>query len=177
MSKNLCEAWVKRRVRDTSQSPRWLAYLWLNMATPRWCEEESTLEFSKLQTISKRRYGMETEGNPVMPPNGMKSKCFVCKRFWLQGYKPCASVEGAKSEKMVGQIKEILNKTYHPELGCSGSLSPTVTVQLVNVGTSCLGQRTGLAATDVRHEGRSSRSSLRYGKHTTWRRTTANRKS
>lgn len=43
MSKNLCEAWVKRRVRDTSQSPRWLAYLWLDMATPRWCEEESVL--------------------------------------------------------------------------------------------------------------------------------------
>ena len=74
---------------------------------------------------------------------------------------------------MIGQIMSNQNKTYHPGMGCSGSLNPTVTVHLVNVGTSCLGRRTGLAAVDVRHEGRESRSSLRYGKHTTWRRTLA----
>ena len=63
------------------------------------------------------------------------------------------------------------DKDSHPELGCSGSLSLTVTVHLVNVGTSCLGRKTGLAATDVRYEGRESRSSLRAGKPSTWRRT------
>ena len=77
---------------------------------------------------------------------------------------------------MIGQIKGDLNKTYHPELGCSGSLNPSETVYLVNVGTSHLGCKTGLAATDVGCEGRNSRSSLRYGKHTTWRRITVDRK-
>lgn len=66
-----------------------------------------------------------------------------------------------------------LNKTHHPEMGCSGDLSSTVTVHPVNVGTSCPGRKTGLAAVDVGHGGRSGRSSLRYGKHITWRRTTA----
>jgi hypothetical protein len=88
------------------------------------------------------------------------------------GYKLSTSVEGVRSEKMAGQI----HKTCHPDLGCSGGLSPTVTVHFVNVGTSCLGGNTGLAAVDVRHEGRESRSSRRYGKHTTWRRTLAGRK-
>jgi hypothetical protein len=78
---------------------------------------------------------------------------------------------------MIGQIKGDLNKTYHPELGCSGSLNPSETVYLVNVGTSHLGCKTGLAATDVGCEGRNSRSSLRYGKHITWRRAVASRKS
>ncbi len=78
---------------------------------------------------------------------------------------------------MIGQIKGDLNKTYHPELGCSGSLNPSETVYLVNVGTSHLGCKTGLAATDVKYEGRKSRSSLRCGKHTTWRRTLVSRKS
>jgi hypothetical protein len=73
---------------------------------------------------------------------------------------------------MAGQI----HKTCHPELGCSGSLSPTVTVHFVNVGTPCFGETTGLAAAEVEHGGRESRSSLRYGKHTTWRRTLASRK-
>ncbi len=68
------------------------------------------------------------------------------------------------------------NKTNHPDLGCSGSLNPTVTVHLVNVGTSCLGENTGPAAVDVRHGGRESRSSLNRGKPDTWRRTLASRK-
>lgn len=88
------------------------------------------------------------------------------------GYKLGTSVEGVRSEKMSGQI----HKTCHPDLGCSGSLSPTVTVHFVNVGTSCLGGNTGLAAVDVRHEGRESRSSLSGGKLRTWRRTLAGRK-
>jgi len=62
-------------------------------------------------------------------------------------------------------------------LGCSGSLNPTVTVHLVNVGTLCLGRKTGLAAVDVRHGGRESRSSLSQGKPDTWRRTLADVKS
>jgi hypothetical protein len=92
------------------------------------------------------------------------------------GYKLSTSAGGVRSEKMERQIRDNLNKTLHPGMGCSGGLSPTVTVHFVNVGTSCLGGNTGLAAVDVRHEGRESRSSLRYGKHTTWRRTLAGRK-
>jgi len=86
--------------------------------------------------------------------------------------KPSTSGEGARSEKMAGQI----HKTCHPELGCSGSLSPTVTVHFVNVGTSYLGGNTGLAAVDVRYGGRESRSSLSRGNLCTWRRTLASRK-
>jgi hypothetical protein len=85
------------------------------------------------------------------------------------GYKPSASIEGATSEKIRGQI----HKASYPELGCSGDLNLTVTVHSVNVGTSCLGGNTGLAAVDVRHEGRESRSSLSGGKLRTWRRTLA----
>ena len=73
MSNNLCEAWVKRRVRDTSQLPRRLAYLWLDMVTPRLCKGESVFEASIFATISKRRYGMETEGNPIGHCDRMKS--------------------------------------------------------------------------------------------------------
>lgn len=102
----------------------------------------------------------------------MKSEYFERECLWLLGYKPSTSVEGVRNDKMRDQI----HKDFHPELGCSGGLNLTDTVYLVNVGTSCLGRKTGLAATDVRYEGRSSRSSLRYGKHATWRRTIASRK-
>lgn len=40
-----------------------------------------------------------------------------------------------ETEKMRGQR----HKTFHPDMGCSGSLPSTETVYLVNVGTSCLG--------------------------------------
>jgi len=68
------------------------------------------------------------------------------------------------------------NKTFYPDLGCSGNLSSTVTVHLVNVGTLCLGHLAGLAATNVGRRGRKSRSSLSQGKPDTWRRTLASRK-
>jgi len=151
-SNNLCEAWVKRRVRDTSQLPRRLAYLWLDMVTPRLCKGESVFEASIFATISKRRYGMETEGNPIGHCDRMKSKFVRCECLWLPGYKPSTSVGGVRSEKMRDQI----HKDSYPELGCSGDLNPTVTVHLVNVGTSCLGGNTGPAAVDVRHGGRES---------------------
>ncbi|MHA2302972.1 MAG: hypothetical protein ACXACD_18655 [Candidatus Thorarchaeota archaeon] len=61
-------------------------------------------------------------------------------------------------------------------LGCSGSLNSTVTVHLVNVGTSYLGRKTGLAAVDVRYGGREDRSSRSRGKPDTWRRILASRK-
>jgi len=56
-------------------------------------------------------------------------------------------------------------------MGCSGDLNLNGTVHLVNAGTSCMGHRTGLAATEVIHEGRESHSSRRYGRHTTRQRT------
>jgi hypothetical protein len=40
-----------------------------------------------------------------------------------------------ETDKMIGQI----HKSFHPDMGCSGSLPSTATVHLVNVGTSCLG--------------------------------------
>ena len=111
---------------------------------------------------------------------GRKVDRLVTNASGYVGYKPSTSAGGARSEKMVGQIGdepdwENLNKTHHPDMGCSGNLSPTVTVHPVNVGTSCPGRKTGLAAADVGHGGRSGRSSLRHGKHVTWRRATANR--
>ena len=103
---------------------------------------------------------------------GMKSNREACECLWLRGCKPCTSAEGVKNEKIGDQIY----KDFYPELGCSGNLSPTETVHLVNVGTSCIGRRTGLAAADVIHGGRENRSSLRAGKPSTWRRTLASRK-
>ena len=85
----------------------------------------------------------------------------VPKPLAKKGYKPCSSTEGARSEKMTGQI----HKTCHPDMGCSGNLNSSGTVHLVNVGTSCIGGRTGLAAADVIHGGRNGHISLRYGKH------------
>ncbi len=95
----------------------------------------------------------------------------VRKPLAKKGYKPCSSTEGARSEKMTGQI----HKTCHPELGCSGNLNSSGTVYLVNVGTSCIGPRTGLAAADVMHGGRKNRSSRSGGKLRTWRRILASR--
>jgi len=113
---------------------------------------------------SRRRNWVETEGSPKDMPIGTKSSFLACECLWLMGCKSSTSVEGVRSVKMRDQI----HKDSHPELGCSGNLNPTDTVHPVNVGTSCLGLWTGLAAVDVRHEGRESRSNLRYGKHTTW---------
>ena len=61
-------------------------------------------------------------------------------------------------------------------LGCSGSLTSTETVHLVNVGTPYLGRKTGLAAVDVRYGRRENRSSLSRGKLDTWQRILASRK-
>jgi hypothetical protein len=96
-------------------------------------EKESMFDVSIATIISKRRYGMKTEGNLAETKSEMKSEISEC--LWLQGYKSCTSVEGARSEKMISRIHE----TYHPGLGCSGSLNPTATVHLVNVGTSYFG--------------------------------------
>lgn len=172
MSKNLCEALRKTQIRSTSQLPRGSANLWSDMVNPRSCEDESVLETSTSMSTSKRRYGVEVEGNPEAQFIGVKSDDELRRCLWLLGYKPSTSIEGARSEKMRDQT----HKDSHPGLGCSGSLNPTVTVHLVNVGTPYLGYMTGLAAADVRCGGRESRSSLRYGKHTTWRRTLASRK-
>jgi hypothetical protein len=77
---------------------------------------------------------------------------------------------------MTGQIRKILNKTCHPDMGCSGNLNSSGTVYLVNVGTSYPGLRAGLAAVEVGYGGRESRSSLSRGKLCAWRRTLASRK-
>jgi hypothetical protein len=128
------------------------------------------LEVSILPSILKRQYGLEAKGNLECFFNWMKSTFLVsANTSGYMGCKSCAFAEGAMSDKMKDQI----HKDFHPDLGCSGSLNPTGTVHSVNVGTSYLGHRTGLAATDVRYEGRESCSSRRYGKHTTWRRTLA----
>ena len=68
-------------------------------------------------------------------------------------------------------MRSQINKDSHPELGCSGSLNPSETVYLMNVGTPCFGRKTGLAAVDEKYGGRRSRISLSQGKPDTWRRT------
>ena len=73
-------------------------------------------------------------------------------------------------------MRDQIHKDSYPELGCSGDLNPTVTVHLVNVGTSCFGLRTGLAAVDVKHEARRIHSSQSQRKSDTWQRNPANQK-
>jgi hypothetical protein len=141
------------------------------MANPRLCEDKSAFEVSTIWFISKRRYGMKAEGNPVAGLDRVKSNCELCECLWLLGYKLSASAEGVRSVKMIGQI----HKTYHP-LGCSGSLNPIATVHLVNVGTPCIGRKAGLAAADEMHGGRENRSSRSQGKPDTGRRILASRK-
>jgi hypothetical protein len=84
-------------------------------------------------------------------------------------------VDGARSAKMERQIWETRIR-LSTLLGCSGSLTPTETVHLVNVGTPYLGLKTGLAAVEVRYGGRENRSSPSRGKPGTWRRILARRK-
>jgi hypothetical protein len=169
MSKKLCEAPRKMSIRDTSQLPRRSANLWSGMVNPRLCEGESVRETSIYNGISKRRYGMQMEGNSTATPRRVKSSVLLYECLWLFGYKPSTSIEGARSAKIGDQI----HKVTYPVTGCSGDLNLTVTVHHVNVGTSCFGLRAGLAAVDVKHEGRESRSSQGCGKHTTRRRTQA----
>jgi len=73
-------------------------------------------------------------------------------------------------------MRDQTHKDSYPDMGCSGSLNPTGTVHLVNVGTSCFGPRTGLAAVDVKHEARRIHSSRSQRKSDTWRRNLANQK-
>jgi hypothetical protein len=171
MSNKLCEAPRIRQIRSRCRGlPRWSAYLWSGMVKPRSCEVESVFEVSRQFATSKRQYGVEIEGNPTISLSRMKSTVFHgANTSGYMGYKSCASVGGATSEKMGGQI----HKTSHPELGCSGDLNLTDTVRPVNVGTSHLGRKTGLAATEVRCEGREIRSSLSQIRSGTWRRNLA----
>jgi hypothetical protein len=67
-------------------------------------------------------------------------------------------------------MRNQIHKDSHPELGCSGDLNLIDTVHPVNVGTSYLGRKTGLAATDGRYEGRETRSSRSQRKSGTGRR-------
>ena len=140
------------------------------MVKPRLCEVECVCESSLLTSTSKRQYGVEVGGNPAFLVGCVKSTLVDgANTSGYMGCKPCAFAGGATSDKMKDQI----HKDFHPDMGCSGSLNPTGTVHSVNVGTSYLGHRTGLAATDVRYEGRESCSSLSQGKPDTWRRTLA----
>jgi len=167
MSDKPCEALRIRRIRSQCRRlPKWFAYLWSGMVKPRWCEVESVFEGSTSRSISKRQYGIETEGSWSNIGAPVKSSFLACECLWLLGYKLCTSVGGATGEKMGDQI----HKDSYPDLGCSGDLNLTGTVHSVNVGTSSLGRGTGLAATDVRNEGRVIRSSLSQIKSGTWRR-------
>ena len=60
-SDKLCEAWVKRRIRDTSQLPRRFAYLWMGMTTPRvrsrWnpCRKSQHVELPQSDDMGQRQ--------------------------------------------------------------------------------------------------------------------------
>jgi hypothetical protein len=106
------------------------------MVKLRLCEVESVFESSILLTTSKRQYGVEVEGNPVVHSDWVKSiSDNDTNTSSYLGYKPSASTEGVTNVKMGVQT----HKDSHPELGCSGDLNPTDTVHSVNVGTSCFG--------------------------------------
>jgi len=172
MSNNLCEVPMKRSIRDrTSIVLKKVGLPETDMVKSKLCEIESVLETSILEGISKRRYGVQMEGNPQAMDMGMKSSCLTCECLWLSEYKSSTSIEGARSEKTRDQI----HKDSCPELGCSGNLSLVVTVHPVNVGTLLSGLMTGLAAVDVESRGRNSRSSLGEGKPRTWRRAVVSR--
>ena len=157
VSDKLCEALRIRQIRSQRRRlPRWSAYLWSGMVKPRSCEVESVYEGSKSWTTLKRRYRVEMVGNWKGQHVPVKSGLCSRKCLWLFGYKPSTSIGGAKGEEIGDQI----HKDSYPELGRSGDLNLTDTVHPVNVGTSCFGRMTGLAAVDVRHEGREIRSSL-----------------
>jgi len=175
MSNNLCEALREMQIRGERQTPpRRSANLWSGMVNPRLCKDESVYETSPIATISKWRYGMrKTEGISETPFIWEKSERHGRKCLWLPGYKPSTSVEGVRNEKMGVQT----HKDSHPELGCSGDLNPNRYSTPCERGNFMYRSyyMTELAAVDVIHEGRESRSSLRYGRHTTWRRTLASR--
>ena len=84
MSNKLCEAPVKMQIRcERRTPPRRSANLWLDMVKPRLFKVESVLEVSLLSAISKRRYGMEVEGNSVVLHDRVKSNFIWCERLWL----------------------------------------------------------------------------------------------
>jgi hypothetical protein len=170
MSNKPCEALRIRQIRSQCRRlPRWSAYLWSGMVKPRSCEVESVFEGSKSQNTLKRQYRVEMEGNWKVLRIPVKSEIHLHKCLWLVGYKSCTSIGGATGERIGDQI----NKDSYPETGCSGDLNLTDTVHPVNVGTSYLGRKTGLAATEVGYEGREIRSSLSQIRSGTWRRNLA----
>ena len=127
MSNNLCEAPRKMQIRDECRtSPRWSANLWLDRVKLKLWKVESVCEASKCITISKRQYGMETDGKPVGCHDRLKSNQCPCEGLWLIGYKPSTSVGGARSEKMGRQIRQDLNKTSHPDLSRADSFGDVV---------------------------------------------------
>lgn len=74
MSNNLCEVPMKRSIRgNTSNAPNTVGLPVADMVNPRLCEDESVLEASINDGISKRRYGIQVEGNPQVGNMGMKS--------------------------------------------------------------------------------------------------------
>jgi hypothetical protein len=73
MSENLYEALKKMQIRSTLQLPRRSANLWSDMTKLRLCNAESAFEISIQQGISKQRYVMQTEGNPITAIDRMKS--------------------------------------------------------------------------------------------------------
>jgi len=175
MSNNLCEVPMKRSIRGKRRiHPRRSAYLRQIWST-RSCVRVNPCWKSQQCIISQNDdMGYRWKGNLWFDSTEMKSSSETCECLWLSEYKPCTSIGGARSEK----IRDQIHKDSYPELGCSGDLSLVVIVHPVNVGTSCFGRKwTGQAAVEVKHEGRNSRSSRGYGKHITWRRAVANRKS
>lgn len=79
-SNNLCEAPREMSIRDKRRMyPRGSANLWSNMVNPRWFEDESVQETSLRDSISKRRYGIQTEGNLKRMVSGMKSRWVLCE--------------------------------------------------------------------------------------------------
>ena len=74
MSKNLCEAWVKRRIRNTSQLPIRFAYLRLDKVTGLLKAMESVFEASTTGTIHMRQSGIERQKVTLSSGERLKAK-------------------------------------------------------------------------------------------------------
>ena len=84
MSNNLCEVPMKRSIRgNTSNAPNKVGLPETNMVNPKLCEDESVYETSILDSISKRRYGIQAEGSPIGNRYGMKNSEIAYERLWL----------------------------------------------------------------------------------------------
>jgi len=79
-SNNLCEALRKMQIRcQRRRQSRGSANLWLDKVKSRLCKIESVFDASRMASVSKRRYGTQREGNPIILFDRVKSRASNAK--------------------------------------------------------------------------------------------------